>query len=58
MRRKYSDGRCEDCGHVKSTTVITFWTTGMKYRVCSECIKPYRKVIVLPARSKSVGAGV
>jgi hypothetical protein len=45
MKRKYEHGKCQDCGWEKSTTVIVFWATGMKYRVCAECIKPYRGVI-------------
>ena len=44
-KRKYTIGVCNDCGYSKSTTVITFWASGMKYRVCAECIKPYRGII-------------
>jgi hypothetical protein len=47
-RRKYVDGKCQDCGHPKRVAEIIFWATGMKYRVCSECIKPYRGVILKP----------
>jgi hypothetical protein len=46
MKRKYEEGHCQDCGHEKQTTVVVFWATGMKYRVCAECIKAYRKVIL------------
>lgn len=42
MRRKYDQGKCQDCGHVKRTTVIVFWVNGMRYRVCAACIRPYR----------------
>jgi len=44
-RRKYTTGHCQDCGHEKPVTTITFWATGMKYRVCSKCISPYRGII-------------
>jgi hypothetical protein len=46
VRRKYTLGKCQDCGWVKRTTVITFWVNGMKYRVCAQCIKPYRGSIL------------
>jgi hypothetical protein len=51
-RRKYTIGHCQDCGHQKRTTAIVFWATGMRYRVCAECIKSYRAVILKPARAK------
>lgn len=47
-RRKYSEGRCQDCGWIKRTTEIIFWVNGMRYRVCAQCIKPYRKEILKP----------
>lgn len=48
-RRHYTLGYCQDCGHSKPVTTVTFWLGGMRYRVCSECIKPYRasRVILL-----------
>lgn len=45
-RRKYYAGQCQDCGWHKRVTTIYFWATGMRYVVCAECIKPYRKVIL------------
>jgi len=47
-RRKYAEGRCDDCGHIKPVTKIKFWATGMPYTVCSGCIKPYRGEILKP----------
>ena len=29
-RRKYVDGTCQECGHHKRVTTITFWVNGMK----------------------------
>lgn len=45
-RRKYERGSCQDCGWQRNVTTITFWATGMRYRVCPDCIKPYRSVIL------------
>lgn len=45
-RRKYVDGRCQDCGHEKKITTIVFWATGLNYRVCGQCIKPYHGQIL------------
>ena len=42
MRRKYTIGKCQDCGWTKRVTTIIFWVNGMKYTVCALCIKPYR----------------
>lgn len=53
MKRAYATGKCEDCGHIKRTTVVTFWATGFKYRVCAECIKPYRGVILKPVSRRA-----
>ena len=47
-RRKYEMGRCEDCGYEKRTTLVYFWASNMPYRVCVECIKPYRGQILKP----------
>ena len=47
-KRKYFTGKCQDCGWEKRVTNIYFWATGMKYRVCAECIKAYRGVILKP----------
>jgi hypothetical protein len=48
MRRRYTLGTCQDCGHTKRVTRITFWVNGMRYVVCSTCIRPYRGVILKP----------
>lgn len=47
-RRYYRSSRpCQDCGAThKPVTLIRFWATGMRYIVCAECIRPYRKIIV------------
>jgi hypothetical protein len=47
-RRKYFDGVCRDCGWHKKVTTAIFWVNGMKYDVCKDCIKPYRRVILDP----------
>ena len=47
-RRKYALGRCQDCGYEKNVTTVKFWATGMLYRVCGQCIRPYRGVINSP----------
>lgn len=49
-RRKYrtGNGRCQDCGNTDRTTLITWWSSGFTYRVCVECIKPYRHLITRP----------
>lgn len=52
MRRDYRIGRCEDCGRVRLTTAITFWLNGWRMRVCAECIRPYRGVILTPGRTE------
>jgi hypothetical protein len=49
-RRKYKPGRCRDCGHDKPVTRVNFWVNNMPYDVCSDCIKPYRGVILHPDR--------
>jgi hypothetical protein len=54
QRRKYHEGHCMDCGRVKRVTVIFFWATGMRYVVCAECIKPYRKVILAPCTKECI----
>lgn len=46
MRRRYVEGRCQDCGWLKRVTRITFWVNGYQMNVCSECIKAYRRVIL------------
>lgn len=46
-RRYFTTGRrCEDCGRERPRTLIRFWATGMRYVVCAECIRAYRRVIV------------
>ena len=52
QRRKWQIGHCQDCGWERSTTIIVFWATGMQYRVCAECIRPYRGVILKPVTRK------
>lgn len=49
-RRKYRDTghRCEDCGWNRRTTKVYFWIGGSEYWFCSECIEPYRKIIMHP----------
>ena len=46
-RRKYERGTCQDCGKETQVTIITFWVNGMRYKVCSTCIKPYRNRILV-----------
>jgi len=45
-RRRYREGQCQDCGWIKRVTTIVFWVNAMHYRVCKDCIKPYRGVIL------------
>lgn len=46
-RRVYRPGlRCKDCGHVRSTTVVIFWVNAMRYRLCAQCVRLYRPVIL------------
>jgi hypothetical protein len=48
-RRKYAvNGRCADCGYRIPTTLVHFWVNNMPYRVCKDCIKPYRKQLNKP----------
>lgn len=49
-RRKYrrSNRNCEDCGWNKPLTQVFFWVGGCEYWFCSECINPYRAVIMHP----------
>lgn len=53
-RRKYYLGNCQDCGQYRRVTTVYFWVNGMRYVVCSECIKPYRKVILAPCTPQCV----
>ena len=48
--RKYKRNgmRCEDCGQEKRVTSVWFWIGGKEYWFCSECIRPYRTVIMHP----------
>jgi len=41
-------GACQDCGWERPLTLVHFWTSNMPYYVCSECIRPYRQVIMHP----------
>jgi hypothetical protein len=34
-------GTCQDCGHHKPVRTVTFWATGMPYRVCEPCERVY-----------------
>ena len=57
VRRKYRTGhRCQDCGWNKPTTVIVWWASGGTYRVCGECIRPYRGSILGPAHGHTIRA--
>ena len=49
IRRAYTTGRCQDCGRERRTTVIRFWVNFMRYRVCADCIRAYRPVILAPS---------
>lgn len=46
MRRAYILGRCQDCGHTRRITWITFWVNGYRMRICAGCIRAYRAVIL------------
>lgn len=48
-RRVYTLGKCEDCGRTKRTTIIVFWLTGLKYRVCASCKWAYRQLAPGPS---------
>lgn len=50
-RRRYSPGRCDDCGWHRNVTRIYFWSNGYAMNVCAQCIKPYRKVILAPCHA-------
>ena len=45
-----SPGTCRDCGWHKPVRTITFWATGLRYRVCEECERPYRHAINWPVQ--------
>ena len=45
-RRRYTLGKCGDCGWTKRVTRITFWVNGYQMDVCATCIKPYRDRIL------------
>ena len=46
----YRGATCQDCGRLGfRVTVIAFWASGMRYRVCRECIRAYRGVILAPS---------
>jgi hypothetical protein len=51
-RRKYSEGKCNDCGRHRPVTQVAFWATGMKYVVCGQCIKPYYQHVNMPIEAK------
>ncbi len=43
MTQRYrQQGPCQDCGHDRQTTWITFWATGFRYRVCALCSRAYQ----------------
>lgn len=50
MRRKYFNGRCDDCARYRRVTRIYFWVNNMPYTMCSECIRMYRKQILDPCK--------
>lgn len=43
-----ANGACQDCGRTLPVRRVTFWMTGMPYRVCAECERPYRHTINWP----------
>lgn len=48
-RRRYRMGRtCQDCGRGWLPTTLIRWWIGGTYWVCSDCIEPYRAVILHP----------
>lgn len=50
MRKKYTNGSCQDCGR-GPVTVVVFWINGMRYRVCKDHAREYRRIILKPARN-------
>lgn len=50
MRRRYRMARpCQDCGRqYRPVTRIVWWSSGFVYFVCSDCIKPYRGLVLPP----------
>lgn len=61
VRRVYRMARgrwdaCEDCGRIRPRTIIVWWASGGRYRVCGECIAPYRGVILGPAHAHTIAA--
>lgn len=47
----HAGGACQDCGRPwKPVTVVRWWVSGGTYRVCGECIRPYRGIILAPER--------
>jgi len=53
VRRKYSEGVCSDCGWHKRVTPVTFWVNGYRQNYCADCIKMYRKAILLPSKEQN-----
>jgi hypothetical protein len=53
-RRKYTLGRCEDCGHTTSTTIAYWWASDFKMRLCADCIKPYRPQLLSPCSARCI----
>lgn len=47
-RRKYVQGRCDDCGRLMNVTRIYWWAGDFQMDVCRDCIKPYRDRILAP----------
>jgi hypothetical protein len=51
-------GRCQDCGwEHKPVRRVTFWVNGMRYQVCAECERAYRRVINWPVTEPPKGTG-
>lgn len=48
-RRYFEHLTCQDCGRHRAT-LVKFWATGMLYRVCSDCVKAYRAVLLKAPR--------
>jgi hypothetical protein len=47
-RRKYVQGRCDDCARFRNVTEVRFWVNDYRQKYCTDCIKMYRKVILAP----------
>lgn len=52
-RTYYAHLSCEDCGR-SPAAIVTFWVSGMRYRVCSTCVRAYRGVLLKPCSCELV----